>query len=54
MLKYNEPDIIIGRKDYLKMKGLEYMTKRTFTAEFKAKIVLELLKGEKELYVIAS
>ena len=54
MFKYNEPDIIIGRKDYLKMKGLEYMTKRTFTAEFKAKIVLELLKGEKELNVIAS
>ncbi|MHB1395008.1 MAG: transposase [Clostridia bacterium] len=30
------------------------MRKRTFSAEFKAKIVLEVLKGEKEISVIAS
>lgn len=30
------------------------MKRRTFTAEFKTKVVLELLKGEKELNVIAS
>jgi putative transposase len=30
------------------------MKRRTFSAEFKAKIVLELLRGEKELTVIAS
>jgi len=30
------------------------MKKRTFSAEFKAKIVLEVLKGEKEISVIAS
>jgi transposase len=30
------------------------MKRRTFSAEFKAKIVLELLRGEKELNVIAS
>lgn len=29
------------------------MKKRTFSAEFKAKVVLELLKGEKELNTIA-
>jgi transposase-like protein len=30
------------------------MRRRTFSAEFKAKIVLEVLKGEKEISVIAS
>jgi putative transposase len=30
------------------------MKRRTFSAEFKAKIVLELLRGEKDLTVIAS
>lgn len=30
------------------------MKKRTFTAEFKAKIVVELLKGEKDLNTLAS
>ena len=30
------------------------MKRRTFSADFKAKIVLELLRGEKELNVIAS
>lgn len=30
------------------------MRKRTFTAEFKSKIVIELLKGEKELSQLAS
>jgi len=30
------------------------MKKRTFSAEFKTKIVLEVLKGEKEISVIAS
>ena len=30
------------------------MRKRTFSPEFKAKIVLELLKGEKELNLLAS
>ena len=30
------------------------MKRRTFSAEFKAKIVMELLRGEKELTVIAS
>jgi transposase-like protein len=30
------------------------MRRRTFSAEFKAKVVLELLRGEKELNVIAS
>lgn len=30
------------------------MKRRTFSAEFKAKIVLELLRGEKELTVMAS
>jgi transposase-like protein len=30
------------------------MKKRTFTAEFKAKVVIELLKGEKELNQLAS
>jgi transposase-like protein len=30
------------------------MRKRTFSAEFKTKIVLEALKGEKEISVIAS
>ncbi len=30
------------------------MRKRTFSAEFKTKIVLEVLKGEKEISVIAS
>ena len=29
------------------------MKKRTFTAEFKAKVVLEVLKGERELNTIA-
>lgn len=29
-------------------------TKRTFSPEFKAKLVLEVLKGEKELNVIAT
>jgi len=29
------------------------MKKRTFSAEFKAKVVLEVLKGEKELNIIA-
>ena len=29
------------------------MKKRTFSAEFKAKVVLEVLKGEKELNTIA-
>lgn len=30
------------------------MKKRTYTAEFKTKVVLELISGEKELNVIAS
>jgi len=30
------------------------MKRRNFNAEFKAKIVLEVLRGEKELNVIAS
>jgi transposase-like protein len=30
------------------------MKRRTFSADFKAKIILELLRGEKELNVIAS
>ena len=30
------------------------MKRRTFSAEMKAKIVLEVLRGEKELSVIAS
>ena len=29
------------------------MKKRTFSAEFKAKVVLAVLKGEKELNIIA-
>ena len=30
------------------------MKRRTFTAEFKTKIILEVLRGEKELNVIAT
>jgi len=30
------------------------MKRRTFSAEFKAKIVLEVLRGEKELNLIAT
>ena len=38
------------------MKGIIIMsrTKRTFSSEFKAKLVIEVLKGEKELNVIAT
>ena len=35
------------------MKGWLFMKKRTFSAEFKVKIVLETLSGEKELNTIA-
>lgn len=36
------------------MKAGFVMRKRTFNAEFKAKIIIQLLKGEKELNVLAS
>ena len=35
------------------MEGWLSMKKRTFSAELKAKVVLEVLKGEKELNAIA-
>ena len=35
------------------MEGWLSMKKRTFSAEFKAKLILEVIRGEKELSVIA-
>ena len=49
MWKYNEPDITKSQE----MEGWLSMKKRTFSAEFKAKVVLEVLHGEKELNIIA-
>jgi len=37
-----------------KRKQVEEMKRRTFTAEYKTKIILEVLRGEKELNVIAT
>ena len=49
-LEDNEPDKMGIEKE----AGWLLMKRRTFNAEFKAKIVLEVLRGEKELNVIAA
>ncbi len=54
MQKLNDCDIIRDRKTVFKKKGYDYMTKRQFTPEYKAKIVLEILREESLISEIGS
>ena len=54
MQKLNDLDIIRGRKTALKKKGYDEMTKRQFTPEYKAKIVIEILREENQISEIGS
>jgi len=52
--KLNDLDIIRDSKAVLKREVMINMAKRQFTAEYKAKIVLEILREEKSISEIAS
>ena len=54
MQKLNDLDIIRGSKPVSNMKGYDKMKKRQFTPEYKAKIVLEILREEKAISEISS
>jgi transposase-like protein len=55
LLKPNDLDIIRGRENYQIKREVEIeMSNRTYSPEFKAKIVLEILKEEKHISEIAS
>lgn len=54
MQKLNDLDIIRDSKAVLKREVMINMAKRQFTAEYKAKIVLEILREEKSISEIAS
>ena len=51
---HSEPDIINDRKLSGKKVHIKMVRKRQFTPEFKTKIVLEILKEEKQLGELAS